>query len=86
MIRHQGHVRIHKAGPEKGRESLDDRLAVNITGCVPHTDETVIARDVQDGFLSVSESFMHVVCFGVVVPGPQGVLTRHGEVGPLLAC
>ena len=86
MIRHQGHVRIHKAGPEKRGESLDDPLAVKITGCIPHTDETVIARDVLDGFLSVSESFIHVDCFGVVVRGHPGLLTRHGEVEPLLDC
>ena len=86
MIRHQGHVRIHEAGPEKWSESLDDPLGVKITGCIPYTDETVIARDVLDVFLSVSESFIHVVCFGVAVPGPPGLLTRRGEVGPLLAC
>ena len=85
VIRHQGHIRIHKAGSEKRGESFDDPLAVKITGCIPHTDKAVIARDVLDGFLSVSESFIHVDCFGVVVPGRPGLLTRHGEVGPLFA-
>lgn len=86
VIRHQGHIRIDKAGPEKRGESFNDPLAVKITGCIPHTDKAVIARDVLDGFLSVSKLFIHVDCFGVVAPGPPGLLTRHAEVGPLVVC
>ena len=86
MVRHQGHVRIHEAGSEKRGECLGDPLAVDITGCIPNTDETMIARNVLDGFLSVSESSIHVVGFGIAAPKPLGWLIRRGEVGPLLSC